>query len=98
MLIRWSDEDQAYIVMLPEFDNAKTHGSTYEAAARMGGELIESFIMWYRQDGKPLPPPRLFVYPGHDSDASLGVISSSGLTLAGNDEDDALPYQERVSR
>jgi predicted RNase H-like HicB family nuclease len=64
MIIRWSEEDQVYIAMLPEFDNAKTHGSTYEAAAKMGRELIESFIMWYEQDCKPLPVPLQFVYPG----------------------------------
>jgi antitoxin HicB len=61
MLIRWSDEDQAYIVTLPEFDNAKTHGETYEKAARMGRELIESCILWNNQDGKPLPQPHQFV-------------------------------------
>jgi len=75
MLIRWSDEDQVYIAMLPEFDNAKTHGATYEAAAKQGRELLESCIMWWQQDGKPLPQPKLFVY-GEDeasveSDLSL---------------------------
>jgi antitoxin HicB len=62
MLIRWSDEDGLYIVTLPEFDNAKTHGETYERAARMGRDLIESFMLWYAQDGKPLPDPRKFVF------------------------------------
>ena len=60
MLIRWSEHDQAFIAMLPEFDNALTHGTTYEEAARVGRQLIESFIMWYQQDGKPLPSPRFF--------------------------------------
>jgi len=64
MLIRWSDEDEAYIVTLPEFDNAKTHGDTYEEAARQGSDLIDSFLMWSAQDDKPLPAPRLFVFPG----------------------------------
>ncbi|HZL38352.1 MAG TPA: type II toxin-antitoxin system HicB family antitoxin [Tepidisphaeraceae bacterium] len=64
MLIRWSDEDQAYIVTLPEFDNATTHGETYEQAAREGRLLIESCILWDREDGKALPKPSLFVYPG----------------------------------
>jgi len=87
MLIRWSEEDHAYIVALPEFDNARTHGFTYEEAAQMGRELIESFVMWYQQDGKPLPNPRLFIYPGE-------APTQGRLTLSGNDEDDALPYQE----
>jgi hypothetical protein len=41
MLIRWSDEDDVYIVTLPEFDHAKTHGETYEEAARQGTDLID---------------------------------------------------------
>jgi len=61
MLIRWSDEDRTYIVTLPEFDHAKTHDDTYEHAAKMGRELIESFILWYGQDGKTLPTPNKFV-------------------------------------
>ena len=62
MIIQWSEEDQAYLATLPEFGNALTHGDTYEAAAHQGRELIESFIMWYEQDGKPLPKPYLFEF------------------------------------
>jgi len=61
MLIQWSDDDRCFIVTLPEFDDAKTHGDTYEEAVRMGKELIESFFIWYEQDGKSLPAPRMFV-------------------------------------
>ena len=60
MLIQWSDEDEAFIVTLPEFQDARTHGGTYERAARQGRLLIESFIMWYGQDGKELPTPNTF--------------------------------------
>ena len=63
MVIRWSDEDEAFIVTLPEFDSAKTHGDTYEEAVRQGKDLIESFVMWYEQDGKPLPEPVKYVDP-----------------------------------
>jgi predicted RNase H-like HicB family nuclease len=63
MVIHWSDEDDAFIVTLPEFDNARTHGETYEQAVREGKDLIESFIMWYEQDGKPLPEPNLYRLP-----------------------------------
>ena len=66
MLIRWSDEDETYIVTLPEFGNARTHGDTYEKAARQGRDLIESFLIWKAQDNEPLPAPNLFVYPGDD--------------------------------
>ena len=60
MLIQWSDEDEVFIVTLPEFDNARTHGETYEQAVRQAMDFIESLIMWYGQDGKALPQPRLF--------------------------------------
>ncbi len=32
MLIRWSDEDQLYIVDVPELPGCTTHGQTYEEA------------------------------------------------------------------
>ena len=77
MLIQWSDEDQVFIVTLPEFENARTHGETYEKAARQGRLLIESFIMWYEQDGKPLPAPSLF-----DFDKVKGPLSTRPLAIA----------------
>ena len=60
MDIRWSDTDGVYVVTLPEFDDAKTHGTTYERAAKSGRELIESFFLWYAQDGKSLPKPKIY--------------------------------------
>jgi antitoxin HicB len=60
MLLQWSDEDQCFLVTLPEFENAKTHGSTRTEAVKQAKDLIESFIMWYGQDGKSLPEPYLF--------------------------------------
>jgi len=61
MVIQWSDEDQAYMVSIPEFPGNFTHGETYEEAVKQGRDLIESLIMWAEQDGKPLPEPQVFV-------------------------------------
>lgn len=63
MVIQWSDENQAYIVSIPEFPGNLTHGDTYEEAVKQGEDLIESLIMWTQQDGKPLPAPQLFATP-----------------------------------
>ena len=63
MVIQWSDEDQAYIVSIPEFPGNLTHGDTYEEAVKQGEDLIESLILWTLQDGKPLPQPHIFVMP-----------------------------------
>jgi predicted RNase H-like HicB family nuclease len=61
MVIQWSDEDDCFIVTLPEFDDVKTHGDTYEEAVQMGKELIESCTIWNQHEGKPLPKPRTFI-------------------------------------
>lgn len=54
MLIQWSDEDQVYVVSLPEFGPyAKTHGDTYEEAARMGQEVLE--LLMEGEDSLPAP-------------------------------------------
>ncbi len=34
MLIEWSEEDQDFVVTLPEFPCNRTHGTTYEEAAK----------------------------------------------------------------
>jgi len=60
MHIQWSEEDQAYIVTVPELPGCQTHGHTYEEAVQQGQDAIESWIMVAKQDGDPIPPPRLF--------------------------------------
>jgi predicted RNase H-like HicB family nuclease len=61
MLIQWSDEDQVFIVTLPEFGPyAKTHGATYQEAAKNGAEVLDLLILTYQEDGKPLPQPSKF--------------------------------------
>lgn len=57
MEIRWSDEDQAFIVTLPEFLGCKTHGATYEEAAKNGREVMELLVETYQAEGRPLPEP-----------------------------------------
>jgi predicted RNase H-like HicB family nuclease len=59
MLIQWSDEDQAYIVTLPEFSDCRTHGETYEEAVKNGEEVLNLLIDTYRTQGKPLHEPQL---------------------------------------
>lgn len=58
MIIQWSEEDQAYIVTVPELPGCKTHGDTYEEAVKQGKDAIESWLMVAEQDGDPIPPPR----------------------------------------
>ncbi len=65
MLIEWSEEDQAYLVTLPEWANRvmmpATHGSTYSEAVQHGQEVLEMLINDALRDGEPLPPPKTHV-------------------------------------
>ncbi|MGK7942678.1 MAG: type II toxin-antitoxin system HicB family antitoxin [Crocosphaera sp.] len=59
IVIFWSDEDQCYLVHLPEFPTQifHTHGDTYEEALKNAQEVLELLIEEYKEDGKPLPQP-----------------------------------------
>jgi predicted RNase H-like HicB family nuclease len=63
VIIQWSEEEQRYVVSLPEWgDLCKTHGQTYEEAAKNAREVLELLL-----DGEATPPnPKLFHYPGAD--------------------------------
>ncbi|MGH2515953.1 MAG: type II toxin-antitoxin system HicB family antitoxin [Ktedonobacterales bacterium] len=64
IVIEWSDEDQTFVVLLPEW--AETYampvasGKTYEEAAARGRNALENYIQFAKEDGKPLPEPRVF--------------------------------------
>jgi len=60
MIIEWSDEDDAFIVTVPELPGCMTHGSTYEEAAKQGQDAIESWVDAARSWGDPIPEPRMF--------------------------------------
>ena len=63
VIIQWSDEDKCYVVSLPEWgDSCKTHGESYEEAAKNAREVLEMLM-----DGEKKPPrAKLFQYPGAD--------------------------------
>jgi antitoxin HicB len=57
MLIHWSQEDEAFVVTLPEFDDCKTHGGTYEEAVKSAKTVLELLTEAYSTEGKELPLP-----------------------------------------
>lgn len=61
MSIRWSDEDNCYLVGFPDFPGQqwRTHGDTYEAAVANGVEALESLIFSYTANGESLPEPNI---------------------------------------
>lgn len=60
MIIQWSDEDNKFIVTIPEFTGCMTHGNTYEEAVKNGQEAIEVCVEAERISGRPLPQPHIY--------------------------------------
>jgi antitoxin HicB len=59
IVIQWSDEDQCYVVSLPEWGEfCHTHGDTYEEAFKNAQEVLELLIASAEEDGEQLPKPQ----------------------------------------
>ena len=63
IVIQWSDEDNCYLVHLPDFPSQQfyTHGDTYEEALQNAVEVLELLVEEYQVDGKSLPEPKTLV-------------------------------------
>ena len=61
--IKWSDEDQSYVVVLPEFADRHAmpvaSGKTYEEAAKRAIIALEAVSEFHRERGD-LPEPATF--------------------------------------
>lgn len=64
VLIQWSEEDQAYLVILPEWEgryhNPVTPGDTYQEAVERAVEVLTMFTEIAHERGEALPAPHLF--------------------------------------
>ncbi|MBD1938220.1 type II toxin-antitoxin system HicB family antitoxin [Microcoleus sp. FACHB-68] len=60
VVIHWSNEDNCYLVHLPDFPSQQfhTHGNTYEEALKNAQEVLELLVEEYQAEGKPLPEPK----------------------------------------
>lgn len=61
IIIQWSEEDQCFIVSLPEWGEfCHTHGDSYEEALKNAQEVLELLIESSLENGEPLPKPKTF--------------------------------------
>ena len=61
MLIQWSNEDECFVVSLPEWGEfCHTHGNSYEEAVRNGQELLSFLIESTLESEENLPNPQTF--------------------------------------
>lgn len=64
ILIQWSDEDNCYLVSLPDLSQKQvwvTHGDTYEEALKHGLEVMEELILIAKEEGTLPQIPELAV-------------------------------------
>jgi predicted RNase H-like HicB family nuclease len=57
LVIQWSDEDQAFLVTVPELPGFKTHGETYVEAVEHAQEALKVWIEGETARGRPIPQP-----------------------------------------
>ena len=58
MIIWWSDEDDAYVVDVPELSGCMAHGSTRQEAIENAEDAIKFWIKTAKEDGLKIPQPR----------------------------------------
>jgi len=58
LIICWSDEDQRFIVEVPELPGCKADGETYEQAVVNAQQIIDEWIETARELGRPIPEPK----------------------------------------
>lgn len=58
LIIYWSEEDQSFIVEVPELPGCMADGETYEQALANAQNVIAEWIETARETGRPVPVPR----------------------------------------
>ncbi len=97
MVIEWSVEDQLFIARMPEFGpGAKTHGLTYEEAAKNGREVLEMLIESCIADGEKLPLPQ--VYKDSKGVATSPVVKSRSARPAARKFNQTIESKNRGSK
>jgi len=58
LVIYWSEEDQSFVVEVPELPGCMADGETYEQAVANAQDVIKQWIETARELGRPVPEPR----------------------------------------
>jgi len=58
MIIYWSNEDDAYVVEVPELPGCMADGETYQEAVSNAQVVIREWIETAEELGRPIPRPK----------------------------------------
>ncbi|WAK03663.1 type II toxin-antitoxin system HicB family antitoxin [Methylobacter sp. YRD-M1] len=58
MIIYWSEQDQSYIVEVPELPGCMADGNSYQEAVRNAEQVINEWIETAKELGRSIPEPK----------------------------------------
>jgi predicted RNase H-like HicB family nuclease len=58
LIIYWSEEDQVFIVEVPELAGCAADGATYQEAVQNAELVIQEWIETAKELGRPIPEPK----------------------------------------
>ncbi len=58
LVIFWSEQDQSFIVEVPELPGCMADGQTYEQAVTNAQRIVEEWIETARAIGREIPEPK----------------------------------------
>jgi len=80
IVIQWSEEDECFVVSLPEWgDFCHTHGLTYQEALKNAEEVLELLIESALENGECLP--KILLYENNQLSNTRGLSPLSIKTL-----------------
>ena len=57
LIVWWSDDDDAFVVDVPELPGCMAHGPTLTDAVANAQEAIDGWLEVARETGRPIPKP-----------------------------------------
>jgi len=73
MIVNWSEEDQAYLVELPELPGAMADGATRQEAIANAEIMIREWIETAQSLGRPIPEPQSALLSAPEAAQRLGL-------------------------
>ncbi len=58
LIIYWSEDDQSFVVEVPELPGCMADGSTYEEAVANARQVIDEWLDTARELGRLIPQPK----------------------------------------
>ncbi len=58
LIIYWSEEDESFVVEVPELPGCMADGDTYEQAVANAQQVIEEWIETAKELGREIPKPK----------------------------------------